>query len=402
MDEKKVLLCVTGGIAAFKSAALTSKLVQAGYSVRVILSENAQKFVTPLTFQALAGNEVYVDAFREGNSRIIAHIDLADWPDLILVAPATANIIGKLSAGIADDLISTTLLATEKPIWIAPGMNVHMYHHPAVQRNLENLKADGCFILEPKEGYLACGYTGKGRMEEPERILERINQYFLSNRRRFLSGKRILVTAGPTRERIDPVRFLSNYSSGKMGYRLAEVARDLGGEVVLVSGPVSEEPPKGVQLIRVEGTDEMYKAVLDRFDGADIVIKAAAVADYRPVEELPEKMKKSNDDIVLRLTRTKDILAELGKRKRGQILVGFAAETDHVEEYARKKLFEKNADMIVANDISLEGSGFGADTNIVTLYKKGENPIRLPKMSKREVALAIFGEIEKMMGSTSE
>ncbi|KIO59061.1 Phosphopantothenoylcysteine decarboxylase [Caldibacillus thermoamylovorans] len=390
--QRKVLLCVSGGIAAYKAVQLTSKLTQNGFDVKVMMTENATKFVTPLSFQAISRNDVYTDTFDEKDPAKIAHIDLADWPDVIIIAPATANIIGKLANGIADDMVSTTLLATEKPVFIAPAMNVHMYHHPVVQENIARLKSFGYHFIEPSEGYLACGYVGKGRLEEPEIIVEHVKTFFVQNKQQFLRGKTVLISAGPTREKIDPVRYLSNYSSGKMGYAIAEVAQHLGANVILISGPVSLKPPVGVQIIRVESAEEMYEAVLQYFDGADIVIKSAAVSDYRPKKIFQQKMKKQSQELVIELERTVDILAELGKRKKAQFLIGFAAETNHVEEYAKQKLLSKNADMIVANNVMQEGAGFGTDTNIVTFYKANNEKKQLPKLTKHEVAYEILKE----------
>ncbi|MBM4763983.1 bifunctional phosphopantothenoylcysteine decarboxylase/phosphopantothenate--cysteine ligase CoaBC [Bacillus sp. B15-48] len=392
LNGKKILLCVTGGIAVYKAAALTSKLNQAGAEVKVILSESATKFVTPLTFQSLARNEVYTDTFDEKNPKVVAHIDLADWADLVLVAPATANIIGKLANGIADDMISTTLLAVTSPIWIAPAMNVHMYDHPAVKRNMQTLVEDGYAFIEPGEGYLACGYVGKGRLEEPETIVKLVAANFQPTNKR-LSGKTLVVTAGPTREKIDPVRFLTNHSTGKMGYAIAEEASKLGAKVILVSGPVALSSPPNVELIKVESAEEMFHAVIDTFNEADVVIKTAAVADYRPKTTYDNKVKKQEGGQMLELERTKDILFELGQRKAHQLLVGFAAETDNVHEYARSKLLKKNADMIVANDVKKEGAGFGSDTNIVSIFKKDGDILNLPMMSKSEVAKHLLSEV---------
>lgn len=390
--QKKVLLCVSGGIAAYKAVQLTSKLTQNGFDVKVMMTGNATKFVTPLSFQAISRNDVYTDTFDEKDPAKIAHIDLADWPDVIIIAPATANIIGKLANGIADDMVSTTLLATEKPVFIAPAMNVHMYNHPVVQENIARLKSFGYHFIEPSEGYLACGYVGKGRLEEPEIIVEHVKTFFVQNKQQFLRGKTVLISAGPTREKIDPVRYLSNYSSGKMGYAIAEVAQHLGANVILISGPVSLEVPVGVQIIRVESAEEMYESVLQYFDEADIVIKSAAVSDYRPKKIFQQKMKKQSQELVIELERTVDILAELGKRKNAQFLIGFAAETNHVEEYAKQKLLSKNADMIVANNVMQEGAGFGTDTNIVTFYKANNEKKQFPKLTKHEVAYEILKE----------
>jgi phosphopantothenoylcysteine decarboxylase / phosphopantothenate---cysteine ligase len=397
VQDKKILLCVTGGIAVYKAAALTSKLVQAGAHVKVILSESAQKFVTPLTFQALSRNEVYVDTFDEKNPQVIAHIDLADWADLILVAPATANTIGKIAGGIADNMITTILLAATTPVWIAPAMNVHMYDHPAVKKNLTILAEYGYQFIEPSEGYLACGYVGKGRLEEPEKIVELLQQFFKNQGQLPLKGKTVMVTAGPTREKIDPVRFISNHSTGKMGYALADEAKKQGAHVILVSGPVTLPAPVGMDVVKVESAEEMYNAVLKYYDSADVVIKTAAVADYRPKISFDHKVKKQAGDASIELERTKDILFELGQRKKNQVLVGFAAETENVEEYARKKLTAKNADLIVANNVKAEGAGFGTDTNIVTLFKRSGTVKDLPLMSKRNVAKMIIEEITSLL-----
>ncbi|ESU33099.1 hypothetical protein G3A_08625 [Bacillus sp. 17376] len=396
LNGKKILLCVTGGIAVYKGAALTSKLTQAGAEVKVILSDSAAKFVTPLTFQALSRSEVYTDTFDEKNPENIAHIHLADWADLIIIAPATANIIGKLANGIADNMISTTLLAATAPVWVAPAMNVHMYQHPAVKKNMETLRSFGYEFIEPGEGYLACGYTGKGRLEEPETIVELARQFF-DNPSGELSGKTLLITAGPTREKIDPVRFLTNHSTGKMGYAIAGEAVKMGARVILVSGPVNLEPPNGAELFKVESAEDMYQAALAHFDEADVLIGTAAVADYRPKYIYEEKMKKKEGDQALELERTKDILFELGQRKKDQVIVGFAAETNDVENYAKGKLARKNADMIVANNVKQEGAGFGTDTNIVTIFKKDDTNIALPLMLKADVARHILTEVLQLL-----
>lgn len=396
LSGKKILLCVTGGIAVYKAAALTSKLTQAGAEVQVIMSEAAAEFVNPLTFQALSRKDVYINTFDEKDSTKIAHIHLADWADLVIVAPATANVIGKLAGGIADNMVSTTLLAATSPVWIAPAMNVNMYEHPSVQRNINILKQYGYTFIEPAEGYLACGYVGKGRMEEPEIIVAKVIEYF-SRKQGELAGKKIVITAGPTREKIDPVRFITNHSSGKMGYALAEEAASVGADVILISGPVNLKPPQGVEVVHVESAEEMYHAVMEHFAEADIVIKTAAVADYRPKISYDYKIKKQPGDQIIELERTKDILMELGKRKEQQILIGFAAETDHVDMYAQRKLETKNADMIVANNVREKGAGFGTDTNIVTLYKRNGDKIELPLLTKKEVAVRILEEAEKLL-----
>lgn len=394
--EQNILLCVTGGIAVYKAAALTSKLVQAGYNVKVMMSPSATKFVTPLTFQALSRNDVYIDTFDEKDSSVIAHINLGDWPDLILVAPATANTIGKLANGIADEMISTTLLAATRPIWIAPAMNVNMYNHPIVQKNMGILKEIGFRFVEPDEGYLACGYVGKGRLAEPEEILSMINTYF-QKETRILHGKKIIISAGPTRESIDPVRFLTNRSTGKMGYSLAEVAVSLGADVTLVSGPTNITPPSGCKVINVESAEEMYNAIWKEYEAADVVIKTAAVADYTPEIQYDQKFKKSDGEFSIPLKRTKDILLSLGQNKKHQILVGFAAETELVEEYAKGKLKKKNADLIIANDVSKAGAGFGSETNIVTIFNRNGEMKSLPMMSKKEVSKEILLEVHRLL-----
>lgn len=386
---------MSGGIAVYKAAALTSKLTQAGAQVKVIMSESAMKFVTPLTFQALSRNDVYFDTFDEKNPAVIAHIDLADWADLVVVAPATANIIGKLANGIADNMITTTLLATTVPVWIAPAMNVHMYDHPAVKRNIEILARDGYQFIEPSEGYLACGYVGKGRLEEPEKIVELITAHF--SEKPILHGKKVLITAGPTREKLDPVRFFTNRSTGKMGYALAEAAGKAGAEVTLISGPTNLLVPPNVRMISVESAEEMFTEVMSHYQRSDIVIKSAAVADYRPKQVYDGKMKKKTGDLVLELERTTDILKTLGEKKNHQLLIGFAAETDNIDEYAKRKLTSKNLDMIVANNVTTQGAGFGTDTNLVTLYKKDGTQKDLPMMTKLEVAKAILQEVKKLL-----
>ena len=399
MKGKRILLCVSGGIAVYKAAALTSKLVQAGAEVKVMMTASACEFVTPLTFQALSRNPVYTDTFDEKDPSVIAHIDLADWPDLILVAPATANMIGKIANGLADDMISTTLLAATAPVWIAPAMNVHMYDHPAVKKNMSTLSSFGYSFVEPGEGYLACGYVGKGRLEEPETIVSLIGSYFsqASDTQKILEGVNVLVTAGPTVERIDPVRFFTNRSTGKMGYALAEQAAKLGASVTLVTGPTNLEYPKGVQVVQIESAQQMLEAVMQRYHEADVVIKSAAVADYRPKHVFDQKMKKQPGEAVLELERTTDILRTLGEQKEHQLLVGFAAETEQVDEYAQKKLLSKNLDMIVANNVTTEGAGFGTDTNIVTLYKRSGESKELPILSKHDVATEVLKEVKEML-----
>ncbi|WP_252505082.1 bifunctional phosphopantothenoylcysteine decarboxylase/phosphopantothenate--cysteine ligase CoaBC [Sporosarcina sp. Marseille-Q4943] len=395
--NKKILLCVTGGIAVYKAVALVSKLTQAGAEVKVMMTASAMEFVTPLSFQVMSRNDVYFDTFDEKDSRVIAHIDLADWADLVIVAPASANVIGKLANGIADNMVTTTLLATTAEVWIAPAMNVHMYENKSVIRNIEQLHADGYRFIEPGEGFLACGYVGKGRLEEPEKIVQLIKERFSQAEDRPLSGKKVVVTAGPTRERIDPVRYISNFSSGKMGYAIAEAAAALGADTILVSGPVELPMPNGVQLISVESAADMLDAVLSHFDDADAVIKSAAVADYRPKEQHSQKMKKQDGDSSIALERTTDILKTLGERKKGQILVGFAAETNDAIEYGRKKLSDKNLDYIIVNDVTDPDGGFGNDTNVVTLLtRKGSRAYPFEAMQKKELATVLLRTILKL------
>lgn len=391
MKDKNVLLCVTGGIAAYKAATLTSKLVQKGANVRVLMTDAATHFITPMTFQSISKNAVYTDVFNEKDPSIISHIQVADWADVVIVAPATANIIAKFANGIADDMVSSTFLAVTAPTFIAPAMNVHMYNNPATQYNIKILKSRGYYFIEPGEGMLACGYKAKGRMEEPENIIQEVEDYFLSNN--LLNGKKILITAGPTREKIDPVRFITNYSSGKMGYAIASQAVKMGAEVTLVSGPTLLSDPENVNTIRVESAEEMYNAVTKLYNDVDIVIKTAAVADYRSANISPHKMKKQSENITLELERTKDILKELGKTKSHQFLVGFAAESHNIEEYAKEKLYSKNLDMIVANNILDPNAGFEKDTNIVSIYKKNGQSIHLSILSKIEVANKLLVEI---------
>lgn len=394
MNGKKILVCVTGGIAVYKAVALVSKLQQAGAVVKVMMTDSARQFVNPLSFQVMSKNDVFYDTFDEKDSSVIAHIDLADWADLIIVAPTTANVIGKVANGIADNMVTTTLLAASSAVWMAPAMNVHMYDHPAVIRNIEQLYADGVRFIEPSEGFLACGYVGKGRMEEPEKIVELVRQHF-KPRSLPLAGKKVVVSAGPTRERIDPVRFVTNFSSGKMGYAMAEAARDLGAEVVLVSGPVALAKPAGIRVIDVESAQDMLEAMEQEYDTANIVVKTAAVADYRPKNAAAQKVKKKEGDTMMEMERTPDILGTLGKKKTHQLLIGFAAETNDVELYAQGKLERKNADYIVANDVTEVGAGFNADTNTVTLIGHEHYRARFEHMPKKELAKRLFETILK-------
>lgn len=388
---KSILLGVTGGIAAYKAASLCSSLVQAGAEVNVIMTEGATKFITPLTFQTISRRPVVSHVFDERDPSVVSHIDLADHADLIVIAPATANIIAKMAHGLADDMLSTTLLASTAPVLIAPAMNVHMYSHPAVIHNMETLQKRGVTFIEPGEGQLACGYVGKGRLAEPEIILHKIRQRFELNQP--LAGKSVLVTAGGTIERIDPVRYITNESSGKMGYALAQAAKELGAEVTLISANTDLLLPEGVKNISVVSAQEMFDAVMEQMGMMDIIIKAAAVADYRPEHAEKQKMKKKGDVLTLKLQKTKDILLELGKRKTTQYLVGFAAETDHLEQYAMDKLTRKNCDLLVANDIGAPGSGFGSDTNQVRIFDKNGLVEALSLQSKSKIAIRLLNII---------
>ena len=415
LANKKILICVTGGIAVYKAVALVSKLSQAGADVKVVMTKSAMEFVTPLTFQAMSRNDVYFDTFDEKNSGVIAHIDLADWADLVIVAPATANVIGKVANGISDDMVTTVLQATTAKVWFAPAMNVNMYEKQAVIRNISTLAKDGYRFIEPSEGFLACGYVGKGRLEEPEKIVKLVQENFLreNSPEDFLTessvpkdlplaGMKVVITAGPTRERIDPVRYVSNFSSGKMGYAMANAAAKLGANTILVSGPVSLDPPANVQVIHVESAAEMFEAVSRNYDDAAIVIKAAAVADYRPAEIHPQKIKKSDSDSVINLERTTDILKTLGDRKQQQILVGFAAETENVIENGMSKLGRKNLDFIIVNDVTDPNGGFGNETNVVTLLSKNGTNKSYPAMPKNDLATLLLDTIieeEKVGGS---
>ncbi|HBM3600415.1 TPA: bifunctional phosphopantothenoylcysteine decarboxylase/phosphopantothenate--cysteine ligase CoaBC [Listeria innocua] len=392
MQGKNILLAVSGGIAVYKAVALTSKLTQAGANVKVMMTEHAQEFVPPLSFQVLSKNDVYTDTFNEKKSSVVAHIDLADWADLVIVAPATANLIGKMANGIADDMVTTTILATEAPVWVAPAMNVHMIQHPAVIRNINRLYADGVRFIEPEEGYLACGYVGRGRLEEPEKIVLRIAEFF-QEKKDLLQGKKVLVTAGATREKLDPVRYFTNHSTGKMGFSIAESAARHGANVTLITTSKTLPVPPGVEAVYVESADEMYQAVLERKAEQHIFVMTAAVADYTPANVSEQKIKKQPGDFTIEMKRTKDILLEIGQNKTAdQVVIGFAAETENLETNALKKLTSKNADMIVANNISEAGAGFSGDTNIVTFYRKDGSNDALPLLDKKEVAEHIIEE----------
>jgi len=385
-----VIIGVTGGIACYKAVELVRLLVKDSLAVQVIMTRAAMEFVTPLTFQTLSGKPVATESFNLTQESEIGHINLADSADLFVIAPATANVIGKIAAGIADDLLTTVLMATQAPVLIAPAMNIHMYENPILQENIRKLRRIGYHFMEPAEGYLACGYEGKGRLPEPEKILEEIRSLL---RKKDLLGERFLITAGPSREPLDPVRYISNRSSGKMGYALARAAVRRGAGVVLVSGPSAIEPPSAVRLIPVNTAAEMRRAVLEQFPECTAVIMAAAVADYRPVDASSKKLKRGKAPLDIRLEPNPDILRELGRRKNGKLLVGFAAETEELIANATRKLHEKNLDLIVANDVTQAGGGFDGDTNIATIVDRSGASDSLSLMTKDELADRIYDHL---------
>lgn len=385
LTGKKILLGITGGIAAYKMANVASALTKEGAEVHVLMSENATQFITPLTFETLTRRKAYVDTFDRVFSWDVKHISLTEGADLFAVAPATANFIAKAACGLADDMLTTTFLAATCPKLVAPAMNVNMYENPATQQNIETLRRRGMLIVEPDSGYLACGVTAKGRLPEPPALVEAIHR-ILFPPKRDLEGVRLLVTAGPTREYLDPVRFLSNRSTGKMGYAIADAAQRRGAVVTLVTGKVSLAPPEGVETVPVESAEEMYRAVMDRLDGQDMVVKAAAVADFTPAQTAEDKLKKDQLDGRIELVRTKDILAAVGECARpDQVICGFSMETRDLVENSSKKLASKRADMIVANNLKQPGAGFEVDTNVATLLTK-EGAEELPLLQKGELA----------------
>lgn len=398
----RITLGVTGGIAAYKSAELVRRLQDEGHTIQVVMTRAAREFITPLTFAALSGQRVIADLFShapggEGSlESAIDHIAVAQRTDLLLIAPATADILARFAHGLADDFLTTLYLAATAPVVVAPAMNVNMWQHAATQENLATLKARGVRIVEPSEGYLACGMTGPGRLAELEDILKCVREMLQGQQD--LAGETLLVTAGPTREDIDPVRYITNRSSGKMGYAVAAAAANRGAKVVLVSGPTALEAPQGVERIEVKTAAEMLRAVQVQFVDCSMAIFAAAVADYRPAETANQKIKSSKESWTLRLEPNPDILASVAKDKGDRVLVGFAAETHNVAENARKKLAQKNADLIVANDVSAEGAGFDLDTNVVTLFARDGRDLALPRMSKAEVAQKILDEVLRLRG----
>lgn len=390
-----VVLGVTGGIAAYKAAEIVSRLKKKSINVDVIMTENAQKFVTPLTFQSLSGNKTITHMFDTEFIPNIEHISLAKKADVLLIAPATANIIAKIANGIADDMLSTVVLASQGKLVIAPAMNTVMYESIVTQKNIQTLKDRGAIFIEPLEGLLACNDVGRGKMEDPEKIVDVVVHQLIKDED--LVGKRVLITAGPTIEAIDPVRFITNRSTGTMGYAMAQEAARRGAVVTLVSGKTNLKVPFGVNnVVYVESAQQMYDVVMQYGNQSDIIIKSAAVADYKPKNISDKKLKKKDGEMSIELDRTKDILFELGQNKReGQILVGFAAETNDVLENAQSKIKRKNLDMIVANDVKKAGAGFGTQTNIVTIIEKDGTIQALPIMSKNEVAKAVFDKISE-------
>ena len=393
---KNILVGVTGGIAAYKSAGIVSLLKKKGYNVKVVMTENATKIIGPLTLETLSRNRIYVDMWDSNPHYEVEHISLADWADVVLIAPATYNIIGKVANGIADDMLTTILAAVSvrKPVFFALAMNVNMYENPILKENIDKLKSFGYRFIDAEEGLLACNYSAKGRMSEPEDIVDEIERYSIfskiENFDTALKGKKILITSGRTKENIDPVRYLSNNSSGKMGYSLAQAAADLGAEVTLISGPTDLKIPNGLKnFISVKSALEMYEKVDEYFKNTDIFIACAAVADYRPKEYKKEKIKKSDSDLVMELVRNPDILLEMSKKKEKQLLVGFAAETNEIRENALKKLEKKNLDIIVANNTSVMGS----DENVIEIIKKDRTSVEISQKSKMALAYDILREI---------
>ncbi len=392
----RITLGVTGGVAAYKSAELVRRLQTEGHTVQVVMTRAAREFVTPLTFAALSGQKVITDLFTGGESgdanleSAIEHVAVAQRTDLLLVAPATADTLAKFARGLADDFLSTLYLASTAPVVLAPAMNVNMWQHPATQENLFSLRKRGVRIVEPGEGYLACGMTGPGRLAAQEEILKAVRE--IVEAQQDLAAETVLVTAGPTCEDLDPVRFITNRSSGKMGYAVAEAAARRGAKVILIAGPTSLETPVGVERIDVRTAEEMLRAVQAQFPAATIAVFVAAVSDYRPAELALTKIKRKDGALTIRLEPNPDILATMARDKGDRLVVGFAAETDHVAENARKKLAEKNADLIVANDVTAEGAGFDVDTNIVTIFSRDARDLPLPRMRKAEVAQRILDE----------
>ena len=390
LDGKNIVIGVCGGIAAYKMADVVSQLVKMHADVHVVMTKNATKFITAETFKVLSKNKVYVDVFDEDTDDYtnVPHVSLGSNADAFLIAPATADVIGKLANGIADDMVTTTVLPATCPILVSPSMNVHMFENKIVQDNIEKLRSYGMTIIEPDSGHLACGYDGKGKLPQPEELVEHV--VYAISKKKDMVGKRVLVDAGPTQESLDPIRYITNHSSGKMGYSLARVAAMRGAEVTLVSGPTGLKTPLGVKRVDVVSAKDMYDAMVENAPGSDIIIMAAAVADYTPETVADNKIKKKDGNLNIPLNRTDDILKSLGENKKvGQVIVGFSMETENLLENSRKKLKSKNSDMICANSLTTEGAGYGVDTNIVTIITRTDEE-ELPLMSKDDVADAIL------------
>lgn len=397
LKGKTVVIGVSGGIAVYKACDVVSRLKKLNANVHVIMTKSATEFVTPLTFQSLSQNYVVSDMFEEPKTWDVEHISLAKKADVFLIAPATANVIGKVANGIADDMLTTTVMATTGKVLIAPAMNTNMYRNPILQRNISILKELGYNFVDPDSGRLACGDIGEGKLASPEKIVDAVVDLFNEDKKDLL-GKKIMITTGPTVESIDPVRYLTNRSTGKMGYAIAKMAANRGADVTLVSGPTNIEPPSNIKkLIKVQSAKDMYDAIIDNFDENQVIIKSAAVADYKPKNYSDKKIKKSNDDLIIELDRNKDIAYELGKIKKNKILVGFAAETNDLIENAKGKISKKNLDFIVANDLTESGAGFGTDTNIVKIIDKDGNIAKYPQMKKDEVADVILDKVKSLL-----
>ena len=396
LKDKTVVIGVSGGIAVYKTLDVVSRLRKLGVNVNVIMTKSATEFVTPLSFQSLSQNYVVCDMFEDPKTWDVEHISLAKRADVFLIAPATANVIGKIANGIADDMLTTTVMATKAKVLIAPAMNTNMYENPILQRNINTLKELGYNFVEPESGRLACGDTGKGKLASPETIVDEVVK--LLSKGQDLKGKSIIVTAGPTVESIDPMRYITNRSTGKMGYSIAKEAIERGADVTLITCQTNLTPTQNLKkLVKIESAKDMYEAVLANLDENDVVIKSAAVADYKPKNYSNKKIKKSDDDLVIELDRNKDIAQEIGKIKNNKILVGFAAETNDLIENASLKIKKKNLDFIVANDLTKEGAGFGVDTNIVKIIDKEGNITEYPKMKKEEVANIILDKIKELL-----
>ena len=390
MENKNIVLCVCGGIAAYKSVELLRLLVKQGARVKVIMTQSAKKFIAPLTFEVISGHSVYSDLFETGQNASIKHIDWADKADAVVVAPATANIIGKMANGIADDAMSTFILAAKAPFLLAPSMNTFMYESIPVQRNLDTLENDGIIIMEPDAGELACGTSGPGRLPEPEHIAGRLKSMLTP---KDLKGQTVLVTAGPTQEYIDPVRFISNPSSGKMGFAIAKAAEQRGAQVILITGPVHLPDPHGILTLKVKTAKEMGETLFEHMTHSNIIIKTAAVSDYTPLDKSEQKIKKIKSEMLLPLKKNMDILKKIGAQKKDQILIGFAAETEQLEKHATGKLIKKNLDMIVGNIVGTESSGFQSNTNEVTFFYKDGTKEPFESMEKEAVAHILLDRI---------